>query len=347
MDDIVIYGNGVWGNKIYDYFEQLGVKITYFIKTAPDSKTFKNIPVLSPEELFITNKEAVIIIAIKDERTVKQICTQLFSIGFNEGQIWGLNSTIRELVTSKERFNSIQKNNAGEKFCNCCQKKVLNFMPSYGVNSEIFKKHRIIGGGYREDSICPLCGANDRIRWQKYVLENFTDIMKKQCSVLHIAPETPIQKLLNFNTKCDYYAGDIDLDKAEHKIDLTDIQFRDSFFDYVIANHVLEHIERIDIAFSEIKRVLKPDGKLIVSFPICMDIKTKEDKSITQPEDRLKEYGQVDHVRLFGCDYKEQIEKLGLRADVKSPRDILADDIIKKYGMIKDDVILICHKNIQ
>jgi SAM-dependent methyltransferase len=47
----------------------------------------------------------------------------------------------------------------------------------------------------------------------------------------------------------------------------TDLPFRDSAFDVVMASDVLEHIEHDDKAVSEIARVLRPGGSAILSVP--------------------------------------------------------------------------------
>ena len=48
---------------------------------------------------------------------------------------------------------------------------------------------------------------------------------------------------------------------------LLNLPFENTFFDAVLCNHVLEHIENADRALSEIFRVLKPGGSLIVGVP--------------------------------------------------------------------------------
>lgn len=48
-------------------------------------------------------------------------------------------------------------------------------------------------------------------------------------------------------------------------IDVQDIPYEDECFDVVIARHMLYHVPDIDKALSEIKRVLKPNGKFYVS----------------------------------------------------------------------------------
>ena len=130
-----------------------------------------------------------------------------------------------------------------------------------------------------------------------------------------------------------------------HIVDITDIQFRDNTFDYVICNHVLEHIPDEQKAISEVLRVLKPDGKWIFSFPICTDMQTYEDPTVVSEEDRLQRFGQEDHVRLYGYDYKERFEAHGLNLEFFSPQDELSAEEIEKYGFIPDDVIIVATKH--
>ena len=41
----------------------------------------------------------------------------------------------------------------------------------------------------------------------------------------------------------------------------------DNVFDYVVCTEVIEHMPRLDLAFSEMNRVLKKSGKLFITFP--------------------------------------------------------------------------------
>ncbi|MCM2325705.1 MAG: methyltransferase domain-containing protein, partial [Candidatus Woesearchaeota archaeon] len=45
----------------------------------------------------------------------------------------------------------------------------------------------------------------------------------------------------------------------------TDFPYKDSSFDYIIANQIIEHLYFTDNFMKEIRRVLKPDGILIIS----------------------------------------------------------------------------------
>ena len=49
--------------------------------------------------------------------------------------------------------------------------------------------------------------------------------------------------------------------------DAADLPFDDGYFDLVFSSNVLEHIERFDDSFTEMKRVLAPGGIMIHSMP--------------------------------------------------------------------------------
>ena len=49
--------------------------------------------------------------------------------------------------------------------------------------------------------------------------------------------------------------------------DAKKLPFKDNTFDFIICSEVLEHIIDYQSALSEIKRILKPEGKLAVSVP--------------------------------------------------------------------------------
>lgn len=225
----------------------------------------------------------------------------------------------------------------------CCAGTILIIL-YWGGNFEIFKKYTIIGGGLRLNFLCPYCGAVDRERWIYKVLSEKTGIFSEVCRVLHFAPESHIREAVMQNEKCDYYDVDIEIGRARHRIDMTDIPFQDNIFDYIVANHVLEHIWEEEKALQELKRVLKKNGKLILSFPICKDKKTEEDLGELSEEERIARFGQNDHVRLYGTDYMERLECRGFRCHCYSPEDDLEEEQIERYGLIQGDVCIVCEK---
>ena len=49
--------------------------------------------------------------------------------------------------------------------------------------------------------------------------------------------------------------------------DAADLPFEDDSFDLIFSSNVLEHVEQLDVAFNEMKRVLAPGGIMIHSMP--------------------------------------------------------------------------------
>jgi len=115
-------------------------------------------------------------------------------------------------------------------------------------------------------------------------------------------------------------------------MDITDIQYPDKTFDVIYCSHVLEHITDDKGAIREFYRVLKSDGWAILLVPITAD-KTFEDPSVTDQAERLKLFGQEDHVRRYGPDYVERLEEAGFNVKVTYPSDLLQIEDITRMGI--------------
>ncbi len=73
-----------------------------------------------------------------------------------------------------------------------------------------------------------------------------------------------------FATSCDeYIRSDFYGDNATNRIaiDATNINFPDNKFDSIVCMSALEHIEDFEKVLSEINRILKPGGKLLLNVP--------------------------------------------------------------------------------
>ena len=57
------------------------------------------------------------------------------------------------------------------------------------------------------------------------------------------------------------------------RIDITDMNFENNFFDVIICSHFLEHIVNDRKAMYELFRVLKPEGFAILQVPISLNEK--------------------------------------------------------------------------
>lgn len=341
----IIYGAGKYGQRLHEHFKTLGVKADFFAQTAePVDRTLDGIPVISFEDMLRLDGDLIICMAIKDRAVSAEIADKIKQATIIRGEL-----TVYDYVSflDEQPILSSVTSKDGPRQCNICGNRFQNFKPS-GIEEEVFTEHHVIGGGHRDNSVCPCCRAIDRERWQYHVLKEVLGIGKMTGRILHFAPEQHIRKLIRSNPNIDYYTGDIVPGRAMHVADITDLgQFADGAFDLVICNHVMEHIPDEAKAVAEIKRVLKNEGKWVFSFPICTDIaETYEDASITDPEGRLREYGQKDHVRLYGRDYLRRFEFYGLKITEYRPKDYFGKDDIARLGFIEDDVIMVAEKSV-
>ncbi len=229
--------------------------------------------------------------------------------------------------------------------CNICHSKVNHWL-SGGTKHQIFEDNQIIGAGYRKNYKCPVCGMKDKDRLVYYYINKHTDMLKKANTILHFAPEKLICKQIKrkckLNKKLKYYNCDINSDNADLVMDITNIDFPDNTFDYIICNHVLEHIKDEKKALCELKRVIKPTGKIIMTVPICIsNAHTIEDDKATSPEERMNKFCQEDHVRLYGRDFPQRLAKWGLKVEefrVNNPK------LESKYGFLENGIIYIISK---
>jgi SAM-dependent methyltransferase len=125
--------------------------------------------------------------------------------------------------------------------------------------------------------------------------------------------------------------------------DLTDIPLADSSVDNIICIHVLEHVEDDRKAMAEMYRVLKPGGLAFITVPILEDEPTREDPSITAPEERKRVFGERSHVRYYGLDIRDRLESVGFNVDFEPAGSITETSTIR-YGLRKDENIFLCTK---
>jgi len=249
---------------------------------------------------------------------------------------------LRDLVCSPRYMEAMHRRKI--KKCTLCGRESSLFLPG-GIDSPIFHKFNIIGGGLREDCTCPYCYAGDRERWVYYVLQHFTDLFRKMCTVLHIAPEKGLAAKISQNRQCVYLSGDVVAHRAQYTVDVTQMKFENEKFDFIIMNHVLEHILEENKALNELKRCLKQDGKLILTFPICLDRPTYENKNAVTPQQRIECYGQEDHVRLYGIDARARLESFNFHVKEYIAKEIVSKEEIETYGFIAEDRVFVCMKS--
>jgi SAM-dependent methyltransferase len=175
------------------------------------------------------------------------------------------------------------------------------------------------------------------------------DLLKAGIKILHVSPEPSMFNIMSKMpdyTAIDKFAFGYAYPKSVLQMDIEQLDFEDETFDLIICSHVLEHVDDDIAAIREMKRVIKKDGKIIVMIPIEKDLEmTYEDKSIVSPKERLKHFGQSDHVRLYGMDFAERVEQSELNCEVISTRELTDESDYIKYG-IDDDFIFVLNRDI-
>jgi len=128
---------------------------------------------------------------------------------------------------------------------------------------------------------------------------------------------------------------------AKVKMDIHAIPFEDNAIDIIFCNHVLEHVDDDRKALSEIHRVLKPGGWAILQVPFFYPLPktTYEDKSITDPKEREKAFGQDDHVRMYGEDYGARLAESGFQVVEECLIDELSPEEKTRFALPDKEVI--------
>ncbi len=208
-----------------------------------------------------------------------------------------------------------------------------------------FRKFLPWGNKGDENRLCPNCLSLERHRLIWLYLNNKTDFFRANLKVLHIAPEQPFYKRFRALKNLNYTTADLDSPIADIKVDIMNMEFEDNSYDVFICNHVLEHVDDDIHAMKEIHRILKPGGWAILQVPINYELQeTYEDKSITDPKEREKHFGQYDHVRFHGLDYGERLKKGGFDVIEEDYVNEFPPEIAERYRLQKNEILYLCKK---
>ena len=197
----------------------------------------------------------------------------------------------------------------------------------------------------RKNALCPGTLSLERHRLLWLYLDRETNFLSSNLKVLHVAPEQVFYKKFKKLKNWEYFTFDLNSPIADIKGDLISTNFKDEYFDLIICNHVLEHIEDDKSALDEMYRILKYNGVSILQVPINVKREiTFEDLSIKSKIQREKYFGQYDHVREYGLDFKDRVEQAGFKVEMINYSEKISEDLVIKYGLMKDDLIPIGKK---
>ena len=127
----------------------------------------------------------------------------------------------------------------------------------------------------------------------------------------------------------------------KRKLNIEKIDLPSGSFNTIICNHVLEHVSDRQ-ALAEISRILSAEGFFIVSVPIIEGWEhTYENDSIKDPLLRELHFGQSDHARYYGRDFRDRLKDAGFNKieEVTSEGQNVMD-----YGLLRGEKFFVCSK---
>jgi len=214
--------------------------------------------------------------------------------------------------------------------CPVCEQGAIAFLPS--------------GSPPRPHVLCPFCGSRERARMTWLYLEE-QNLLRPGLRILHVAPEACLRDRLKALPQATYVAGDkhetgYSYPPGTIDLDVTALTFPDDHFDLILCSHVLEHVPNDRLAMSELLRVLKPGGTAILMVPIAMhNAETQEDPAVTEPKERIRLYGQFDHVRLYGRDYSDRLQEAGFHVKEDAMTERLSPEEVFRFGLLRSEVV--------
>jgi len=214
--------------------------------------------------------------------------------------------------------------------CPCCRGRFRRFLPV---------EPGAVG------TLCPRCGSFARQRLLWLFLHQKTSLFTAPHTVLDVAPERILSRTLRSLDGIRYVSGDLDSPMAMLSLDVTDIPFRDDYFDVVFCHHVLEHVPDDRTALRELHRVLNREGFAILQTPFDpARAHTYEDASIVSPMDRLRAFGHLEHVRIYGRDLENRMREAGFTVRRDPFVRTLSPAVIDRYGLDAAEDIFVCKK---
>lgn len=190
-----------------------------------------------------------------------------------------------------------------------------------------------------DDKMCPRCGSLGRHRrlWQIINNELSINIENK---ILDFSPSRIFFKKLK--EKYPYYISSDYLENplVDRRYDITAIPEPSDSFDLILCYHILEHIENDIKAMSELFRILKKNGNVIIQTPF-KDGDNYENPGIISKEDRLLHFGQEDHVRIYSVNgLKERLQSMGFKIKILN----YTEDNNNIFGFKSKEFVIIATK---
>jgi SAM-dependent methyltransferase len=208
------------------------------------------------------------------------------------------------------------------------------------VCGHVVRKEFKPGPGGRPDASCPRCRSLERHRFFAVLLDVLRPMLGDVDVLLDVAPSPETTPLLarlqpRVHTRLDLGADNRLVDVLGS---LTELPYRDGSVDLLMCYHVLEHVPDDLSAMREIARVLSPTGVGLLQVPYRPGTATDEDPEADEDE-RLRRFGQRDHVRYYGDDFEDRLVASGLSLQRVTPRSLLGSEMAVWLHLNPDEMV--------
>lgn len=191
----------------------------------------------------------------------------------------------------------------------------------------------------RIDAQCRRCGSFDRHRLLKLVLDRHRPITENM-ALLHFAPEKLLADELR-RLAGTYTSADIRADRADTVLNIEAIDQADGTTDAVVCSHVLEHVDD-QAALAELYRILRPGGLALLMVPMVEGWEeTHEDPWINGRKERVLHYGQRDHVRMYGRDFRDRVQAAGFTLEEFTA----VEPDVSRYALQRGEKVFLARKS--
>jgi predicted SAM-dependent methyltransferase len=141
---------------------------------------------------------------------------------------------------------------------------------------------------------CIKCGSGERQRVIRKIYDKISPEIFKQRKALQFSNDNSVKREAFASFEVSMYGRD-------NSLDMMAIERPDESYDWIISNHVLEHIADDSLAVKELLRILKPQGIIHINIPNpAYNLETRD---WGYPDSKI-----YDHYRHYGSDFLLRME---------------------------------------
>jgi SAM-dependent methyltransferase len=214
------------------------------------------------------------------------------------------------------------------------------------VCDRVVAKQFAPGPGGRPNASCPHCGSLERHRFLAVALGLLRPALGDIGTLLDIAPSPQTTAMLR-GLGAERYVR-LDLGADPRRVDVlgsvTRLPFADGSVDLVVCYHVLEHVPDDLAGMREIARVLSDRGVALVQVPWRPGTVTDEDPEAPE-EERVRRFGQADHVRYYGDDFEDRLVSCGLGIQRVTPRSLVGPHLATWLHLVPDETVWVLRRD--